>query len=185
MMRYIALLAIALQAPVTASASDWIVDPAASEIGFSGTQLGVPFSGRFNHFTATINFDPAHPEAGHALVLVDTASAVTGDVQRDEALPQADWFDAKMVGQARFEATRFVAKGGDAYEAVGRLTIRDRARDISLPFKLTVTNGKARAVGHFQLNRTDFGVGRGEWATAQWVAFAVDVTIDVAARPKP
>ncbi|WP_158808263.1 YceI family protein [Beijerinckia sp. L45] len=183
MNRSIALLAVALSlAPIAAHAADWIVDPAASTIAFSGTQLGAPFTGHFKQFSATISFDPAHPEAGHAVVLVDTASAATGDVQRDEALPQADWFDAKTIAQARFEATRFVAKGGDTYDAVGSLTIRNAKRDVTLPFKLTIAGGKAHAVGHLQLVRTDFGVGQGDWATPQWVALEVGVDIDVTAH---
>jgi polyisoprenoid-binding protein YceI len=183
MSRHIILLAAAVSlAPGIASAADWIADPAASTISFSGTQLGAPFTGHFKRFTATINFDSAHPEAGHALVLIDTASATTGDVQRDEALPQADWFDAKTVGQARFEAAHFVAKGGDTYDAVGSLTIRNIKRDVTLPFKLTVAEGKAHAVGHLQLVRTDFGVGQGDWATPQWVALEVGVDIDVSAH---
>lgn len=184
MNRHTALLAAALSlAPVAAYAADWIVDPAASKIAFSGTQLGVPFSGHFKRFTAMISFDPAHPEAGHALVLIDTASAQTGDVQRDEALPQADWFDAKTVTQARFEATRFVAKGRDAYDAIGSLTIRNIRREVTLPFKLTIGDGKARATGHLQIVRTDFGVGQGDWTTPQWVALEVGVDIDVTAHP--
>ncbi len=74
-------------------------------------QVGAPFTGRFERFQAKIDFDPAKPEAGHADVLIDLASARTGDVQRDEALPQKDWFAVKGANQARFEAARFIDKG--------------------------------------------------------------------------
>jgi polyisoprenoid-binding protein YceI len=184
MTRPLALLAAALSlAPAAAFAAEWVVDPSASSIAFSGTQLGAPFTGHFKRFTATVSFDPAHPEAGRAVVLIDTASAATGDVQRDEALPQAEWFDAKTNAQARFEATRFIARGGEAYDAVGTLTIRGVKHDVTLPFKLTIAGGKAHAVGHLQLIRTDFGVGQGDWATPQWVALEVGVDIDVTAHP--
>jgi polyisoprenoid-binding protein YceI len=122
------------------------------------------------------------------VVDIDLASAETGDAQRDASLPQAEWFDVKAASQARFEATRFVAKGNDASEAIGRLTIRGIRRDAVLPFRLTRTGATARAVGHLDLVRTQFGVGQGPWASGQWVALEVGVDIDLTATetaPKP
>ena len=168
-----------------ASAASWTVDPAKSTLGFSGTQTGQPFSGRFKTFTATIDFDPAKPEAGRAAVLVDTGSAATGDPQRDEALPGEDWFAAAKFPQAKFEASGFKALGGDRYEAAGTLTIRDAHVPVTLPFTLTTTGDTAHAVGHAQLLRSAFGVGQGAWATDEYVAFEVGVDIDLTATRTP
>jgi polyisoprenoid-binding protein YceI len=179
--RHLCLL-IALQAAaVPASAAEWAVDPNKSAITFSGVQVGTPFAGRFERFKAAVTFDPDKPEAGHAVVLVDLASARTGDVQRDEALPQKDWFDVRAESQARFEATRFVDKGRGDYEAVGTLTLRGSSRPVTLPFHLTLDGGTARAAGHVGLVRTDFGVGQGPWASGQWVGLDVGVEIDITA----
>lgn len=176
----VGVLALFAAAPV--SAASWTVDPSASKLGFSGSQTGTPFSGTFKTFEAKIDFDPAHPETGHALVTIDMASAATGDVQRDEALPQADWFDASAHPKATFEATKFVPKGGDTYDAVGTLTIRGISQPVTLPFKLTIADGKAHAAGHLDLIRTKFGVGQGDWATPQWVALEVGVDVDIVAK---
>jgi polyisoprenoid-binding protein YceI len=122
------------------------------------------------------------------VVDIDLASAEIGDAQRDASLPQAAWFDVKAASQARFEATRFVAKGGDASEAIGSLTIRGIRRDAVLLFRLTRAGATARAVGHLDLVRTQFGVGQGPWASGQWVALEVGVDIDLTATetvPKP
>ena len=179
--RFVSFL-IALQLATTpALAAEWRIDPQKSTLGFSGTQLGAPFSGRFERFEAEISFDPAKPEAGHARVAVDLASAHTGDVQRDEALPQSDWFDAKSQTQARFEATKFVDKGAGAYDAVGALTIRGVTRNVTLPFRLTTDGARAHATGHLDLIRTDFGVGQGPWTTGDWVALEVGVDLDISA----
>ncbi|MGU3285123.1 YceI family protein [Methylobacterium mesophilicum] len=182
--RHLCLAAVLLATAVPASAAEWSVDPAKSAIKFSGVQVGAPFSGRFERFDAKVDFDPAKPEAGHALVLVDLASARTGDVQRDEALPQKDWFDVKATSQARFEATRFVDKGHGDYEATGTLTIRGTSRPLTLPFHLTLDKGQARVAGHVGLIRTDFGVGQGAWASGQWVALEVGVDIDLVATAR-
>ncbi|KQP58302.1 YceI family protein [Methylobacterium sp. Leaf112] len=178
------LLGTLLGAASPAAAAEWVIDPAKSAIRFSGVQVGAPFSGRFERFDATVTFDPAKPEAGHATVLIDLASARTGDVQRDTALPQQDWFDVKAARQARFEATGFVDKGGGDYEAVGTLTIRGTSRPLTLPFRLALAEDQARATGHVGLVRTAFGVGQGAWASGQWVALEVGVDVDLVATSK-
>lgn len=183
--RHLCLLAVLQAVTLPAAAADWAVDPARSAIRFSGVQVGVPFTGRFERFKADIDFDPAKPEAGHALVLVDLASARTGDVQRDEALPQKDWFDIKAGSEARFEATRFVDKGQGDYAAVGTLTIRGTSRPVTLPFHLTLEGGTAHAAGRVGLVRTEFGVGQGAWASGQWVALDVGVEVDLVAAARP
>ena len=180
-----ALQVAAVPAALPAAAAEWAVDPGKSAIRFSGVQVGVPFTGRFERFKAAVDFDPAKPEAGHALVLIDLASARTGDVQRDEALPQKDWFDVRTATEARFEATRFVETGSGDYAAVGTLTIRGTSRPVTLPFHLTLHDGAAHATGRVGLVRTEFGVGQGAWASGQWVALDVGVEVEIVATAQP
>ena len=157
-------------------------DPGGSNLGFSGHQNGEAFAGKLAHFSGKVAFDPAHPEAGHADIVIDMGSAATGDTQRDAALPQAEWFDAKKFPQAHFVASGFHAKGGGAFEAAGKLSIRDVAREVTLPFTLAVDGATAHAKGHLDLVRTTYGVGQGPWSSAQWVALEVGVDFDVLAR---
>jgi polyisoprenoid-binding protein YceI len=183
-------LALCLSAALSGAASPalsapWAVDPTRSTIRFSGVQVGTPFSGRFERFEARVAVDPAKPEAGRATVLVDLGSARTGDAQRDTALPQKDWFDVASASHARFEAARFVDKGGGDYEAVGDLTIRGAKRPLTLPFHLSLDGDRAHATGHVGLVRTDFGIGQGPWASGQWVALEVGVDIDLVATARP
>lgn len=179
-------LMVALQAVVApATAAEWSVDPTKSTIKFTGVQVGAPFAGRFERFEAKVDFDPGRPSVGRATILIDLGSARTGDVQRDEALPQKDWFDTKSLSQARFEANQFVDKGHHDYEAVGTLTIRGVSKPLTLPFHLTLDNGQAHATGHVNLIRTEFGVGQGVWTSAQWVALEVGVDVDLVASSKP
>lgn len=163
-------------------AAEWTIDAAHSTLGFSGVQTGSPFSGHFGTFDGAISFDPAHPEAGHARIAIDIASAATGDRQRDGAMPGRDWFDVKGFPNAVFEATRFAAKGGNAYEAIGTLTIRGVSRPETLPFTLEIDGDVAHARGHLDLIRSAFGVGQGPWASGQWVALAVGVDVDLSAH---
>jgi polyisoprenoid-binding protein YceI len=183
-MRHLActLLAAALLPAPAAVAASWTVDKAASRLGFAGTQTGTPFEGRFTSWDARIEFDPARPEAGSAVVTIDVASATTGDAQRDAALPQPEWLDAATSPEAVFETTSFRPRGGNAYEAVGTLSLRDIRREVVLPFTLDVQGDTAVAKGRLDLIRTDFGVGQGPWASGQWVALEVAATLDLLAK---
>jgi cytochrome b561 len=177
-----ALLLAALALP--AGAADWQVDPAKSNLGFLGTISGKGFEGHFKTWTADIAFDPANPAAGHAKVVIDMSSAVTGDKQRDYALPDTDWFDARKSPQAFFEATSFTAKGGNAYEAVGTLTIRGTKKPVTMPFTLDIAGDAAHAKGQLDIVRTDYGVGQGEWGDGATIALKVGIVFDLTAKKK-
>lgn len=168
----------------SAHAASWTVDPAKSKLGFTGSQSGTPFSGRFKTWTATIDFDPANPGAAHVGATIDVASATTDDPQKDEAMPQADWFDASNFAKATFEATGFTSKGGTSFETTGKLTLRGVSKDVTLPFELTIEGNQAHAVGRTKLVRTDFGVGQGSWSNGDMVALDVTVDLDLVATAK-
>ena len=109
------------------------------------------------------------------------ASAVTGDPQKDQALPQSDWFDAKTFPNATFEALSFRLKDGNSYVALGTLTIRDVKKDVTMPVTIEITGDGLHAKGQLNLVRTDYGVGQGAWASVQWVALDVMAAFEVIA----
>jgi polyisoprenoid-binding protein YceI len=169
-----------LSSPVFAA--DWTLAPGSGTLGFSGTQTGKAFEGHFEKYDGTISFDPAHPEAGHAKITIDMASATTGDAQRDGALPGHDWFDVKTFPTAVFEVKDFKAKGGNTFDAEGTLTIKGISKPVTLPLSIEIDGAALHAKGHLPLIRSTFNVGVGPWATGQWVALEVGVDVDVTAH---
>lgn len=163
-------------------AADWTVASGTGTLAFSGTQTGKVFEGHFGKYDGTINFDPAHPGTGHAKITVDMASATTGDSQRDGALPGHDWFDVRAFPTAIFEVKSFKAKGGNAYDAEGTLTIKGVNKPVILSLTIDISGSALHAKGHLQLVRSAFNVGIGPWTTGQWVALEVGVDVDITAR---
>ncbi|MBI1364715.1 MAG: polyisoprenoid-binding protein [Alphaproteobacteria bacterium] len=162
------------------TSSKWTVDYAKSTLGFSAIEAGKSFQGKFKRFDASISFDPANLADASIDVSVDMNSAETGDMQRDIALPEDDWFAAKKYPAARF-VSRNIVKVGEKYIAHGALTIRDTTKPLDLPFSLEIHENKAHAVGEVRLLRTDFGVGQGGFSDDEWVGYDVIVTIDITA----
>ena len=168
-------------APIAASPGAWVVDKDASKLSFTATQTGSAFEGEFETFSADIVFDPADLANASISIAVDTASAETGDRQRDTAMPGSDWFKAKEFPSATFVSNEVVETGEGAYAARGKLTIRGVTRDLVLPFTLAIDSGKAHAEGGVTLARTDYGVGQGEFSTDEWVGLEVGVSFVIEA----
>lgn len=173
------LVAGLLPVVAQADAPAYSVDPAGSSLGFTASQTGAEFDGSFRKFTAQIRFSPRDLAGSRFDVVVDTTSIDTQDDDRDTALRGPDLFHVEKYPRARFVTTAFTPRGGDSFEARGKLTIRDVTREVRVPFTFaSVREGGRESVsleGTAELNRLDFGVGQGEWQDTSWVANEVIV----------
>lgn len=159
----------------------WRIDPEASAITVTATQMGARFEARFMRFGAEIRFDPEMLEASRVVVAIETGSFDTGNDQRDAAAHGAEWFDVAGHPLARFEASAFRRLEPDRFAADGTLTIKDRTVAVTLPFTLTVDGDRARVLGTLTVARADFALGTGEWATNGIVGDEVEIRIELAA----
>lgn len=159
------LAALLLAAAPSQAATAWTTDAAGSRLEFTATQAGGAFDGAFRRFRADITFDPADLDGSRFRVDIETASAETGEKDRDRTLAGSDFFAVERWPLARFEADRFIKLGVGRFEARGKLTIRDTTREVRLPFGFLPSAGDARAemTGATTIRRLDFGVGGGEW----------------------
>jgi polyisoprenoid-binding protein YceI len=177
------LLAALIASPALAApAARWAVDSAASKLGFKGAMNGEAFTGVFKRWSADIAFDPKNLPGSKAAVSVDVGSAATGDADRDQAMPTADWFAAAKFPKATFVTSSIKNTGGDHYVAQGMLSIRGASRPAALPFTLDIAGDTAKMNGELVLDRTAFGVGQGQWANGQVVDTKVTVVVAVTAR---
>jgi polyisoprenoid-binding protein YceI len=178
----VALAAITL-APAAAWASpNWTVDKGSSKLGFASAFSGEAFTGSFGVWDAQITFDPKNLPGSMVVATIEMGSARTGDPSRDEALPTADWFSAKVYPKATFTSRSITATGPGRYVANGVLSIRNVSRNVSLPFTLNITGDTARMAASVPLNRGAFGVGQAQWKTGESVPLAVQININVTAR---
>jgi len=183
------LALLALSPPAFAGPQDaWTIDPRASALTFSASQIGSIVSGRFPSWTGEIVLDPSSLAAARIDIRIETRPVTTNNRDVDSLLKGANFLDVQKFPEARFVSTAITAKGGDRYEAQGRLTIRDVTRDTVLPFTLAIADdpaqpGRLRATarGRLLLKRLDYGVGQNEWAGTGQVANEVTVDLTVAA----
>ena len=178
-------LALSLSAPALAGPADpWTIDAAKSRIAFTVEQVGKIASGRIGSWTGTIVFDPGNTAAARLDIRMDMRTASTGAKDVDDMMLGPSFLDAQRQPEARFISTSVASRGGDAYEARGKLTLREVTRDVVLPFTLRLQGSQATARGTLQIKRLDYGVGRNEWASTNYVVDVVNIEVTVvASRP--
>ncbi len=166
-------------------------DPAHSSLTFKVNHMGFShYTARFAQFDATLQLDPAHPEAAKLTATIDPQSlAVNTPPQgfHDELMGQT-WFDAKTNPKITFTSTKVEKTGDNTARVTGDLSLKGVTKPVTL--NVTFNGGypgmdmdpHARigftATG--TLNRADFGMGFGIPAAGSnmGVGGLVDFTID-------
>ncbi len=174
--------AAAATAPTTTPA--WH-DVAGSTLGFATTFEGVHFDGRFETFTARVHFDPAQPQQCSIRADIHTASARTGNPDRDRMLPQADFFASAQYPVAIYTASDCQADGAGRWRANGSLQLRGISKPVPLQFTWQREGDTARMAFTATVPRLAFDVGGGQWASASAIGLdvAVSGTLLLAATP--
>lgn len=185
MIRFIVLALAALSFMARpALASEWVVDYSASHLGFQAQQEGEWFRGDFLGFSADISFDEATPEKGRITATIPLGKVKVEGKDRQDAIIEQEWFDIKRFPTARFTSTRIRTNPKGGFIAEGELTLKGITKNVSLPFTLLTNAGVTTAHGSLTLNRSDFKVGTGDYATDEWIGFDVRVDVMIVAKKK-
>lgn len=185
MNRCLAFLPLAaLCASIALPAPAQQVDPSGSELVFVTTRMDVPVEGRFQRWAAQVTLDPRTPETGHLDLRIQTDSVSFAEPEVTAEAQRPLWLDTARFPQAVFQSTGIRAAAG-GYELNGRLTLKGRTREVTVPMNVTHAGGRATATGAFTLNRSDFQIGDGEPAGASLVAPEVRVHFRLALSDWP
>ncbi|MEM1139326.1 MAG: YceI family protein [Pseudomonadota bacterium] len=164
-------------------ASDWEIRAEESTLAVQGTQSGRSFDAAFTEFDADITFDPSALDAASVTVRIDPASFESGSSDRDNEVPKKDFFHVSEFPEAVFQSTSIAATGEGSYLADGTLTLKGVAVPVALPFTLAIKGDVARVTGSVDLQRLDFGIGKG-YKRDKDIGHAVTVTVTVVADRK-
>ncbi len=159
-------------------AADYKVDPVSSKIEFSGVNSGTPFKGTFEKWDAIIHFDPKDLQESKISVVIDMASAKTGNAMYDGTLPSIDWFDVKTYPKAQFESQTIVKNDDGSYLMQGTLKIREKSIPVKFSFSLDLST-PVKTVFSITLDRLAFDIGKVSDAKGDYVSkeIKIDVTL--------
>lgn len=146
------------------------MDVAKSSVTATAKQLGVPIDGTFKKIAAAINFIPAQLQQSSAKIDIDVGSYDMGSAEYNKEVIGKEWFDAAKFPKATFVSTSINAAGADKYMVVGKLTLKGRVANVSLPVTVKTSKGVQTFDGTLPIKRTAFNIGDGEWKDTSVVA---------------
>lgn len=156
-----------------------------SAVTFGYTQMGVPLDGKFNKFSAQMNFDPAKLATAQARLDIDIASIDTGNDEANDAVVGKLWFNTKSYPSASFVSTGLKLLGGNRYEASGKLSIKGKTLEVKAPVTFQASGNRGVFDGSFNINRLDYTIGEGEWTDVSTVANAIQIKFHLVVNAAP
>ena len=177
LMRY-ATLFVFLLAAVPALATEWKTQ-GGGEFTFEVTFEGVGTSGNFRRFDVVLELDPAKLDSSHLRVTVDLTAADMGDPEINAIVADPIWFDAGKFPKAVFESKRIEARGPGKFVATGVLNLKGSSKAVAVPFSWSEKGARANMRGEFAVQRIEFNVGSGEWATDDPIGIDVKLQFDL------
>lgn len=157
MKKNIFLFVISLFA-VSFAKAQYIPTDKGSALTFKISNFGFDVTGSFTGFKGLINFDPQTITACSFDVTVDASTVNTDNNLRDEHLRDGSYFDVKNYPVIHFISSKVTASG-NSFTAYGKLTMKGKTKDISIPFTATPGTDERLFKGSFKINRKDFGIG--------------------------
>lgn len=178
-MKRLTLLATLLAASCTVLAAPLKTDPANSSVTAVFRQMNVPVEGVFRRFTASVDYDPAKPQASTANVQIDATTLDIGDEDMNKEVGKKEWFNTAQYPRASFVSTAIRPGAAGRLTVDGKLTIKGRTANVRFP--LTVRPNGAGYVfeGQLPIRRTAFNVGEGDWLDTTIVADEVVIKFRV------
>ncbi|HSH96750.1 MAG: YceI family protein [Methylophilaceae bacterium] len=182
-LKYLTLISLFVSASYAQAAEFNQVLADKSTISFGYKQMSVPLDGKFKKFTAQIDFDSAKPEQAQAKFDIDVASIDTGSSEGDDEVVGKVWFNAKAFPKASFVSTSVKSLGANRFEVQGKLTIKGKTLPVTAPFTFKPDAANAVFDGAFNIKRTDYAIGEGEWADESTIANQIQIKFHITVAP--
>lgn len=181
----VAITALSTLSVNAQDATMWKVDKSHTSVNFTVNHFFSAVTGKFKDFDGTFHFDKNNLKGSKADFSVVINSVDTDNGKRDKHLQSKDFFNAKKYPKMDFQSTKIDKKSDKEYLIHGKLTIKDVTKDVTLPMKITGEMEHPMMKGTIILgvaidttiDRTEYGVGTGDWAATMVVGDEVKIHI--------
>jgi len=114
-------------------------------------------NGTMKGLEGQIVFDEHNLSQSNIQVSVDVNTIATGIWLKNNHAKAKNFFDSKSYPKIYFSSRHF-QKSDTGYVVEGDLTIKDITKRVQIPFTFNTHAQGGEFVGHFQINRTDYGL---------------------------
>ena len=168
-------------------AKEWKLDKNHTSVTFTVKHFFTNVNGNFTDYDGSFYFDPDKPSASKFTFSIPVSSINTNNKKRDADLVSDNFFNAEKYPEIKFVSAKFEKKSATEFIVHGDLLIKDITKKVAIPFEITgqmehpMREG-TKLIGlsfNTSLNRTDYKVGTGNWATTLVVGDNVDIEINM------
>jgi polyisoprenoid-binding protein YceI len=169
---------------MAAEVPKWQIAPEQSSLTFTAIQNDAPIKGKFTDFSGDIQFDPNQLKDSKVVLKVKTNSLSTTLQDVSNTLKTADWLSTDKFPEASFETISFNKKDTQHYQAEGNLTILNKTFPANVDFEvLNFSPEKAQIKGTATFKRTQWGIGKGEWANTNDIKDNIQIDFNLNLTP--
>lgn len=157
--------------PATLLAEEWVSDSNGSlsfEAGFDGE----PLPGQLPDFSIRFSEQALS-------VTVKLAASDMGDAEMNAILHDPVWLAVADFGEARYTSSDIRCDADGECLSIGELQLKGVSSELVVPFSWSTDGDGATLQGEVEVDRTDFDVGSGEWATDESFDLDVKVRFDI------
>jgi len=145
-----------------------------SAITFEIKNMGITTGGSIGGLVTKVHFNPANLNVSTLEASVEVAMINTDNSAKDEHLRSEDFFDAARYPKISLKSVAFKHKSGNNYVGTFTLTIKDKSKQIEVPFSFIDKGNAIEFKGAFKINRLDFGVGSSSMVLSDDVIIKID-----------
>ena len=120
-----------MEGPEFPPAGEYELDLAHTQVEFVSRHMLTKVRGRFTSFGGSLAI-AERPEDSHVEIEIESASIQTNMEMRDNHLKGADFLDVENFPKLTFTSTQVRLAGGNTFQLVGDLTIKDVTREVVL-----------------------------------------------------
>jgi polyisoprenoid-binding protein YceI len=158
-----------------AQKTEWLIE--SSRVTFKIKNAGFNVDGKFGAVSGNIIFDNNKNDNNYIDVSIDAKSINTGNGTRDGHLKKKDYFNVETYPKISMKASSFTKEKDGTITGNFKLTIKDKTKEILVPFVFIENNGKGKFSGNFTINRLDFGVGSNSFVLSDNATIEVEVSV--------
>jgi len=155
--------------------TEWTI--VSSTVSFKIKNAGFTVDGKFGVLSGTIIFDAAKSYSNSIEASIDSKSINTGNGTRDGHLKKKEYFDVDAYPKIDMKATLFTKEKEGAFKGYFKLTLKNKTKDIVVPFSFTESDGKGLFKGTFTINRLDYGVGESSVIMSDNAIITIEVKV--------
>lgn len=174
MKRVAPFLLLLLSLVFTASAQKTTVTK--SKITFEIKNLGIKTGGSIGGVQANVQFNPANLPASSIEATADVKTINTDNDERDSHLKSEDFFEVARYPKITMNSVSLSKKGSN-YVGKFNVTIKNKTKQLELPFSYVQSGSSETFKGTLKLNRLDFGVGDSSLVLSNDVTVNIEIEV--------